>query len=114
MKMLALVPILLLTQVSYFDMQGTIVNVLSPTSLQIDSETVNLVGVDPSGITPGQCLYLIGDLKDWLIGKDVFVKGGYVYFDLVGSYNSVSINEMIQKEIQDLRDDLAYILEKNL
>ena len=108
MKMLALVPILLLTQVSYFDMRGTIVNVLSPTSLQIDSETVNLVGVDPSGITPGQYLYLISDLKEWLIGKDVFVKGGYVYFDLVGSYNSVSINEMIQKEIQDLRDDLAY------
>ncbi len=108
MNMLALVPILLLIQASYFDSQGTITNVLSPTSLQIDGETVNLVGVDPSGITSGQYLFLMSDMQDWLINKDVFVKGGYVYFDLVGSYNSVSINEMIQKEIQDLREERAY------
>jgi hypothetical protein len=36
------------------------------------------------------------------------VKGNYVYFDLQGAYNSESINEMIQKEIMDLRDQQYY------
>jgi len=44
------------------------------------------------------------DLRSSLQGKDVFVKGGYVYFDLTGSYNSHSINEMTQKEISDLKE----------
>ena len=48
------------------------------------------------------------DLKGYYIGKDVFVKGKYVYFDLQGAYNSESINEMIQKEIMDLRDQQDY------
>ena len=39
------------------------------------------------------------DLKDYYIGKDVFVKGNYVYLDLQGAYNSESLNEIIQKEI---------------
>ena len=56
------------------------------------------------GLNQGQYAYLMDDLESSLQGKEVFVKGGYVYFDLTGSYNSVSINEMTQKGISDLKE----------
>jgi hypothetical protein len=91
-----------------FDKRGTITNVLSPSSIVIDSDVVNLDGVDPSGLFSSSYSYLMGDLIDYYIGKDVFVKGNYVYFDLQGAYNSESINEIIQKEILGLREQQYY------
>jgi hypothetical protein len=105
MNFLALIPILILVQASFFDMQGTITDVLSPNTLRIDDKLITLEGVDPSGLNRTQNYILMDNLRDWLIGKDVFVKGNYVYFDLNGSYSSVSINEMIQKDIQDIKDN---------
>lgn len=78
--------------------------VISPSCLLIENNTVNLADVDASGLNQGQCAYLMDDLERSLQGKEVFVKGGYVYFDLTGSYNSVSINEITQKEISDLKE----------
>ena len=104
MNALALIPVILLLHASYFDMQDTIMNVISPSSLLIGNNTVSLADVDASGLNQRQYAYLMDDLKCSLQGKDVFVKGGYVYFDLTGSYNSVSINEMIHKEISDLKE----------
>jgi len=104
MNALALIPVILLLQASYFDMQGTVVNVISPSSLLIGNNTVNLADVDASGLNQREHAYLMDDLKSRLQGKDVFVKSDYVYFDLIGSYNSYSINEMIQKEISDLKE----------
>jgi hypothetical protein len=104
MNALALIPVILLLQASYFDMQSTIMDVISPSSLLIGNNTVSLADVDASGMNQRQYAYLMDDLKSNLQGKDVFVKGGYVYFDLTGSYNSVSINEMIQNEISDLKE----------
>jgi hypothetical protein len=92
---------------SGFDMRGTITNVLSPSSIVVGKEVVNLDGVDPSGLYRFTYAYLMDDLK-YYVGKDVLVKGNYVYLDLQGSYNSESINEMIQKEISDLRDQQDY------
>ena len=92
---------------SNFDMGGTITNILSPSSIVIGMNVVNLDNVDPSGLYRFTYSYLIDDLK-YYIGKDVFVKGNYVYFDLQGSYNSESINEMIQKKILDLREQQDY------
>ena len=91
-----------------FDMRGTITNVLSPSSIVVGMNVVNLDGVDPSGLYRFTYSYLLQDLKEYYIGKDVFVKGNYVYFDLQGAYNSESINEMIQKEILDLREQQDY------
>ncbi len=107
MSILAFIPILLLLQTPYFDMQGTINDVLTPGSLVVDNKVVYLADIDTSGLNATQYAYLVYDLKSWLIGKDVFIKDGYVYFDLNGSYNSVSINEMIQKEIQNLEENFA-------
>jgi hypothetical protein len=108
MNALALIPVILLLHASYFDMQGTITNVISPFSLAIGNDTVTLAHVDASGLNQKQYAYLIHDLKDMLQGKNVFVKDGYVYFNLTGSYNSYSINEMIQKEISDLKEMQSY------
>jgi hypothetical protein len=91
-----------------FDMSGTITNVLSPSSIVVGMDVVNLDGVDPSGLYRFTYSYLTRDLKDYYIGKDVFVKGNYVYLDLQGAYNSESINEMIQKEILSLREQQDY------
>ena len=104
MNALVLIPIILLLQASYFDMQGTVMEVISPSRLLIGNNTVDMVDVDASDLNMRQYFYLMNDLKNSLQGKDVFVKGGYVYFDLTGSYNSMSINEMTQKEISDLMD----------
>jgi hypothetical protein len=106
--LLALMPILFLAQASYFDMKGTVVDVLSPSSLLIGNKTIVLDDVDTTGLSPGMYAYLTNDLKKWLIGKDVFVKAGYVYLDLVGSYNSKSVNEMIQNDIGHLKDEMFY------
>ena len=92
---------------SGFDMRGKITNVLSPSSIVIGKEVVNLDGVDPSGLYRFTYAYLMDDLR-YYVGKDVLVKGNYVYLDLQGSYNSESINEMIQKEISNLRDQQDY------
>jgi len=91
-----------------FDMSGTITNVLSPSIIVIDTVVVNLEGVDPSGLYRFTYSYLTQDLKDYYIGKDVFVKGNYVYLDLQGAYNSESINEMIQKDILSLLEQQDY------
>ena len=104
MNALVLIPVILLLQASYFDTQGTIMEVISPSSLRIGNNTVNMADVDASDLNMRQYAYLMSDLESSLKGKDVFVKGGYVYFDLTGSYNSVSINEMTQKEISDLME----------
>jgi hypothetical protein len=87
---------------SSFDMKGTITNVLSPSSIVIGRDMVNLDGVDASGLYRSTYVYLMEDLRSYYIGKDVLVKGNYTYFDLNGAYNSESLNEMIQKEIADL------------
>jgi hypothetical protein len=110
MEMMALVPLLIMVQASYFDMHGTVNQVISPTDLIIDGKEVILTGVDPSGLDDSQYTYLMLDLSEMVIGKDVFVKNGYVYYDLLGSYNSVSINEMIQKEIRDLKYSYPYYI----
>lgn len=104
MNALALIPVVLLLQASYFDMQGTIADVLSPSSFLVGNTTINLADVDASGLNQRQYADLMENLRGRLLKKDVFVKGGYVYFNLGGSYNSVSINEMIQKEISDLKE----------
>ncbi|OPY49898.1 MAG: hypothetical protein A4E49_02980 [Methanosaeta sp. PtaU1.Bin112] len=104
MSALSLISVILLMQASYFDTQGTIADVISPTCLLIGNDKLNLADVDASGLTARQYAYLMDDLRSSLIGKNVLVKGGYVYFDLTGSYNSHSINEMTQKEISDLKE----------
>ncbi len=91
-----------------FDMSGTITNILSPASIVVDRSVVNMEGVDSSGLYRFTYAYLIEDLKENYLGKDVFVKGNYVYLDLQGAYNAVSINEMIQKEISDLQMQQDY------
>ncbi len=93
---------------SSFDMSGTITDVITPSSILVGKETINLEGVDSSGLSSSANAYLMRDLKEWLIGKDVFVKGNHVYFDLNGAYNSVSINEVIQKEVMDLWYEQQY------
>ncbi|MDD4093089.1 MAG: hypothetical protein PHF94_00565 [Methanothrix sp.] len=115
MKALALIPVILLLQASYFDMQGTILSVNSPTSLLIGNDTVNrtitLEDVDASNLNKKQYDYLMNDIKPMLLGKSVFVKGSNVYFDLTGGYNSNSINGMIEKEITDLMSMRKYFCE---
>jgi hypothetical protein len=113
MNSLALIPVILLLQASNFDMQGTIVEVISPSSLLIGNSTVILADVDASSLTARQYAYLMNDLQSSLPGKDVFVKGGYVYFDLTGSYNSYSINEMTQKEISDLKETCKFVYDED-
>jgi len=81
---------------------------LSPSSIVIGKEVVNLDGIDTSGLYWFTYSYLMDDLEQYYIGKDVFVKGNHVYLDLQGAYNSESINEMIQKEILDLREQQDY------
>lgn len=115
MNALVLIPMILLLQASYFDMQGTILAVNSPNSLLIGNDTFNktviLDGVDASSLNQKQYNYLMSDIKYLLKGKSVFVKGNYVYFDLTGSYNSNSINDMIKKEITDLMQMRKYFCE---
>jgi len=95
---------------SDFDMHGTITSVLSSSCIVVGNTAVNLDGIDTSGLYKITNSYLVNDLKSYYTGKDVFVKGNYVYLDLQGSYNSESINEQIQKEIKgllELQDDGA-------
>lgn len=108
MNMLALIPVLIMVQASYFDMNGTIKDVMSPNEMLIDNKTIKLADVDASGLTSRQYLFLMNDIEPWLVGKDVFVKDSRVYFDLQGSYNSISINEMIQKEITNIEENWPY------
>lgn len=93
---------------SSFDMSGTITDVITPSNIIVGKENINLESVDSSGLSSAAHAYLMRDLKEWLIGKDVFVKGNSVYFNLNGAYNSVSINEMIQKEVMDLWYEQQY------
>lgn len=108
MNALSLISMILLLQAANFDMQGTITDVISPSCLLIGNDRINLADVDASGLNAGQYAYLMDDLKSSLKGKDVLIKGGYVYLDLIGSYNSQSINEMTQKEISDLKELCIY------
>ncbi len=95
-----------LLQTPIFDMQGTVIRVNSPSSLVIGNETVNrtvlLDGVDVSGLNNLQYDYLMKDLQGYLPKKRVLINGNQVYFDLVGGYNSQSINEMIENKISHL------------
>jgi len=93
---------------SSFDMHGTITNVLSPSSIVVGSVVVNLDGIDTSGLYRYSYSYLVHDLRQYYIGKQVFVKGNNGYLDLQGAYNSESINEMIQKEIVSLLEQQDY------
>jgi hypothetical protein len=93
---------------SSFDMSGTITDVLNPSTILVGKEKITLDGVDPSDLNSASYTYLMMDLNGWLLGQDVLVKGNRAYFDLNGAYNSVSINEMIQKEVNDLWDEQYY------
>ena len=102
----ALIILVSLLPTPLFDMQGTIIRVNSPSSMVIGNETANktvlLDGVDASGLNNLQYDYLMTDLQGYLPKKKVLINGSRVYFDLGGSYNSQSINEMIEKKISDL------------
>lgn len=98
---------------SGFDMKGTITLVLSPGSIVVGNVTVNLDGINSSGLSSSAYIRLMEDLKSYYIGKDVLVKGNYAYFDLHGSYNSESINEMIQRQISDLEAAERYRMPYN-
>lgn len=106
MNALILIALISLLQAPDFDMQGTIMRVDSPSSIVIGNETLSrtviLDGVDASGLNNKQYNYLMSDIQGYLPGKAVLVNGSYVYFDLVGSYNAKSINEMMKKKISDL------------
>lgn len=95
-----------------FDMRGTINLVLSPASIVVGNVTVNLEGVNSSSLSNTSYVYLMEDLRDYYIGKDVLVKGNYAYFDLNGAYNQVSINEMISRQISDLMAAQRHIIPK--
>ena len=104
-----------LLQTPHFDMQGTIIRVNSPSSVVIGNETVNrtvlLDGVDASGLNNLQYDYLMKDLQGYLPKKRVLINGSQVYFDLVSSYNSQSINETIEKKISHLEQMPDYFCE---
>lgn len=72
-----------------FDMSGMITNVLTPASILVGKEKVNLEGVDSSGLNSATYAYLMQDLKEWLTGKDVFVKRNRIYFGLNSAFNSL-------------------------
>ncbi len=111
MNLLSLIPVILLLQASSFDMQGSITDVKSPSIIVVGSTTIELANVSASGLDPDEYAYLMDDIRPRLLGKDVLVKDSYVYFDLVGSYNSESINEIIQNEIADIKNSRQYICE---
>lgn len=98
---------------SGFDMKGTITYILTPASIVVGNVTVNLDGINATGLSSSAYIYLMEDLKRYYIGKDVLVKGNYAYFDLHGSYNSESINEMIQRQISDLQTAQRYAIPHN-
>jgi hypothetical protein len=102
----AMIILVSLLQTPHFDMQGTIIRVNSPSSVVIGNETANRIvlldGVDASGLNNLQYDYLMRDLQGYLPKKRVLVNDSQVYFDLVGSYNAQSINEMIEKKISHL------------
>jgi len=108
MNGLFLIVLVSLIQSPQFDMQGTIIRVNSPSSLVIGNDTVNktviLDGVDSSGLNNLKYNYLMRDLQEYLPKKSVLVNGTNVYFDLVGSYNARSINDMIENKISDLEE----------
>jgi|GEM_PF-1127802 len=108
MNGLFLIVLVSLIQSPQFDMQGTIIRVNSPSSLVIGNDTVNktviLDGVDSSGLNNLKYNYLMRDLQEYLPKKSVLVNGTNVYFDLVGSYNARSINDVIENKISDLEE----------
>jgi len=112
MNALVLIALISLLQAPHFDMQGTINRVSSPSSMVIGNGTLNktvvLDGIDASGLNNKQYNYLMSDIQGYLTGKKVLVNGSYIYFDLVGSYNAHSINEMIEKKISDL-EQISYL-----
>lgn len=93
---------------SGFDMRGTINHILTPASIVVGNVTVNLEGINSSSLSNSSYFYLMEDLRSYYIGKDVLVKGNYAYFDLNGAYNRVSINEMINRQITDLKAAQSY------
>lgn len=50
--------------VTSFDIQGTITNVLTPSSILVGKETVSLADVDPSGLNAATYEYLMQDIRD--------------------------------------------------
>lgn len=98
---------------SGFDMGGTITYVLTPASIVVGNITVDLAGINASGLSSSAYVYLMEDLRRYYTGKGVLMKGNYAYFDLNGSYNSESINEMIQRQISELEAVQGYITSQN-
>jgi len=92
---------------SSFDMNGTIIRVLSPSSIVLGKVAVSLDEVDASGLNNCAYSYLMNDLQ-YYVGKDVLVIGNKVYLALNGAYNSESINEKIQREISMLEVEQEY------
>lgn len=84
-----------------FNSHGTITDVLTPSKILVGKEVVelNLGSTNPSDLYKGNYEILMDFLKEKLIGQEVFIKDNYAYLDLNGAINSVSINEMIQKEV---------------
>lgn len=89
------------TETVEFDMHGMITDVLSPSTILIGREAVNLRldYIDSSYLEKGEYELLMDYLKYKLIGKEVYVKDNYAYFDLNGAISSASVNDMIQGEI---------------
>ncbi len=71
----------------------------------MDNKTIELDGVDYSGLFRSTYDFLIRDLYGYYVGKQVLIKGNTIYLDLIGSNNSQSINHMIQEEIDHLREE---------
>ena len=115
MNALYLIILVSLIQSPQFDMQGSIIRVNSPSSMVIGNETANITvlleGVDASGLNNLKYDYLMRDLKEYLPKKRVLINGSQVYFDLMGSYNSQSINDMIENKISDLEQMPDYFCE---
>jgi hypothetical protein len=110
LPVLALIPILIMVQASYFDTQGTITDVLAPNSLKINDKIINLEGVNPTGLNRIQYVILMNNLRDWLIGKDAFLSKETTCTSICTAYNSVSINEMVQtiSRILKITSEITY------
>jgi hypothetical protein len=89
------------------NVHGTITEVFTPSSFLVDNETVvylDFTDEDPANLYKGNYEILMNYLNYKLLGKKVYVKDNYAYFDLNGAISSASINEMIQREIEGMID----------
>jgi hypothetical protein len=87
-----------------YDVHGPITDIISPTSILIGNDTVVDLNIDleysnPADLSAANYEFVMDYLKDKLIGKEVYVRNDYAFYDLNGAMNSVTLNRMIQKEI---------------